>query len=449
MAIRCSQLTCKNTPSDIITCERNSFIFCDAHRSQHLEDCSSMHGTRSLYKKIPQSLKDDASSAVLNEVKAVQNQVCNFISQLNLYIQEITKLGLRSLRSLEQYQSFLSFIINSINLNQRVPVNLLSESDQNAEIDTDIIKKITKNYYEDACSIVEEFSKKISDHLEYCLGTNEIELDPVIAQPLEDEQKIENKLFYVETKIRSLMEFDPEKFQLIKSPFEEFGEQPSNQIFCCLPGNKVFVYGGTANTGYIKKTRILNLENFSYEVAEDGRVRSLAQAIYHKKSVYLFGGTDPKNMISADTYNLTTKTWSQLADIPQPANLTTSIALPHSSFLISGITGSDQCLLTIYAIESNSYSLLNSNIIAPKGALLIRDGENAYLFGSKIYLMKVDNLQEWKSAGEVFPGGSFCRPAVYGRKVYFINTNRKLFEFNLDTLALKIITPEIVDRLVS
>ena len=104
---------------------------------------------------------------------------------------------------------------------------------------------------------------------------------------------------------------------------------------CKIDKNKYFFQGGRApSTTYRSDAIILNTKEKNYEILKNGPSKDCGGGTVLKNNkIYLFGGHNGAAMNSCETFNLESKEWKPIHELPKPsygvlaANLNNEIIL--------------------------------------------------------------------------------------------------------------------------
>lgn len=230
------------------------------------------------------------------------------------------------------------------------------------------------------------------------------------------------------------MQFDAKNHLLSQFELNVGENQGTIPAVCQIPGCKVFYYGGYdphLDSGYI-----INLQDHNIELLPKLRGISYTHATYFNGEVYIFTGYPAT--AKCDKFNLSKRTWSNLADFPGGSAYGVSVLPCKEFFILSSNSGTN-----LYTFNSilNSYNLLTAGVTNASYNLLFRDGNKYYYLSDTIYFVSnQDSLNIWIKAAKGLSGTIRCvtsKPITRKRNFYFVSSHYKIiFKFDLDTEVL-------------
>ncbi|OMJ69084.1 hypothetical protein SteCoe_33284 [Stentor coeruleus] len=251
----------------------------------------------------------------------------------------------------------------------------------------------------------------------------------------ENDEIIETALYFFKRKTTELIEYDPENYERKIEIANLTENQGCLSAICRIPGNKIFHSGGL-HDDHLNPTFIINLDTNTYENLPKLKPNHTACATYYKGKVYIFGGhTRFQSAIACNTFDLESKSWIPLADMPI-ATSSTSVLVINDKFLISGYEN----FLQEYNVFTNSFESISEDLYINPINLLIKDDNRICLMSNSIYVADINDIKNWKHVGETtLFYSSTSKPVVRGRFAYFSDCNCNIYLFGLDSYKIECI----------
>ncbi|OMJ65416.1 hypothetical protein SteCoe_38268 [Stentor coeruleus] len=435
MDIKCFVKGCSIYPSLCCYCSSNGTALCHNHIPDHIQNFPNLaHNFKSTNKILAPDMKKQINKSLRSKLDMLKSEIQSFnkfVRDVFLKIQMVAKDYYTKNKMIKGAYKKMLKEINESNVASILYRRNQNDADQVRleDIENEINRRLelfdTKNSF-----------YKLSDELiDQCKQFNSYLNRSICVKS--DKNAIDNSCIYLfQQNSKVLVKFDTESLQKTEKTIGVDSIQGHNAAICCISGNKLFVSGGYTNTS-ISTTFLVDLSSGLVENLQELRKRSYASGIYRNNKVYIFGGLDRRDLNVCDAFNLETKKWEQLALIPKSICFTSALNL-SDKFLISGITNA---ILT-YDWNSNSYNEVTNLLTIVNLNILIKDGRKIHLLHvNQVYLSSEDDIKTWQQTSLA---GSFslttCLPVVKGRLAYFADCDCKIYQYNLDSHKIDIIS---------
>lgn len=196
---------------------------------------------------------------------------------------------------------------------------------------------------------------------------------------------------------------------------------------CKISKDCYFINGGYNGSASTSETFIINIKAGSYESLASSTPRRLGGCTYNDNKVYRFGGHTSKAESLSDCFDLNTKKWNQIANLPSESYHNTA-AVTGNKIIVSGYH-----LNCALAFDGNTYTPIinlaaNCYKIVAEGYILVQNTLYAYLDG------------EWQGHNIGMIWDKYCwiyLPFKRGRFIYFVETTSGLMRINTVSFKLE------------
>lgn len=207
---------------------------------------------------------------------------------------------------------------------------------------------------------------------------------------------------------------------------------------CNISPEEIFIYGGETRNS-LSSAYILNLVGYKIETLKPGIPRHSSTPIVYNKKVYIFGGWTNKCLKNCNYFDLISKNWKDLSDLPSPQSDTSTVKL-NKKILVSGYDN----FLQLYNPEIDSFENLDSNINPKNKNILIKHGAYVYLLARNVYRINRNTLLFFEKTNmKVNFSMLSCRPIVRDNFAYFFDEDFNIYKFSFIDFSLKIIDKAI------
>lgn len=451
--LRCFSLNCLKFPSKIVLCGKNFLICCQKHEEMHIQNCSTEHRIRPLVKKVNKAAKMRMIQTLKREIEKNRKDSVKFSEVYNKLVKNLSKLNSQAMQKYKFYQDFCEGMLKNA-LNDRVPLMFAGDIALENDVSSESLKEEVNFFWQSFISNTVGFDLNINNLFEEtekcfkqilgkeskCVSTetllsrNSI-VEPEPVEPEDPDVVLDQHLYFFKQNTKKLIEFDTIKLNYKATQVNVHEGQGYCQSICCIPRNRLFVSSGRVGCNtYLDSAYIINLETKYVEALPKYKQRAHAQATLYDNKVYIFGGSNGKLINLSSSFDLNSKTWNTLPNLPAPVGNTSTLLLGQEEILIAGYLN----FIGTFNTKFNSYQCLNVNINTLIISLLIRDDDRIYLLSGDLYMCSADNLTDWQSGSKSLSFYSTSsRPVYRGRKVYFADWKNFVYEFDLDMLELK------------
>lgn len=200
-----------------------------------------------------------------------------------------------------------------------------------------------------------------------------------------------------------------------------------------LDSNNLYLFNGETKRGMNKKLEIVNLKTGEVSFGTDNPLPvASAGACIYKDNIYVFGGaiSRKKPIIYSKNlykYNITSKTWTKLADMPE-AKETSGQIIDGKLYVIGGYYGRSSLKVSIYDLATNTWENLNdlpwpisahSTSVYKKNIYIVGDYNNL----SNIGYYNITNNAYSKVENNMI-GRRHCSSLIINGKLFVIGGNQ-------------------------
>ncbi|OMJ76309.1 hypothetical protein SteCoe_24335 [Stentor coeruleus] len=451
--LRCFYLNCLKFPSKIVFCGKNLLICCQKHEEMHIQNCSTQHQVRPLVKKVNKAAKMKMIQTLKRELYKNRKDSEKFSEVYNKLVKNLSKLNSQAIQKYKFYQEFCEGMLKNA-LNDRVPLMFTGDITMENDISSESLKEDVNFFWQSFISNTVGFDLNISSlfeetekcfkqflHKEFkCVSTETILsrnsiVEPEPVEPEDPNELLDQHLYFFKQNTKKLIEFDTLQLNYKATQVSVYENQGYCQSICCIPRKRLFISSGRigCNT-YLDTTYIINLETKQVESLPKYKQRAHAQATLYNNKIYIFGGSNGKLVNFSSSFDLNSRTWNTLSNLPAPVGNTSTLLLGNEEIFIAGYLN----FIGTFNTKSNSYQCFDANINTLIISLVIRDNDKIYLLSGDLYMCSADNFTDWQSGSKSLSFYSTSsRPVYRGRKVYFSDWKNFVYEFDLDMLELK------------
>ena len=321
---------CKERVTYACKCMSPNMYFCDNHflrhmrtPGDHITECVelSRNQTRELLPKLKE---------LINYLKRCRKNLLDNAKILIECIENETRKALNNIKELEN-----------------VSVDLISERGINKE-NFERIKFITDRNY----NYIDDDVENIKKSIESSCGTYNFEVN----------WKECNQVIFSRDAAGGLLEIDLNTFRLSNLDYAPKIGQYSHA--CKIDQNTYFFHGGRINIGFRSEAYLINIKDKNYETLKNGPTKEYGGGSALKDNkVYIFGGHNGTVMNTCDTFDLKTKEWKSITELPQGSHSITA-AMLGKDIILSGYNFSccysynDSTFTSILTLPANIFKIV-------------------------------------------------------------------------------------------
>ena len=199
---------------------------------------------------------------------------------------------------------------------------------------------------------------------------------------------------------------------------------------CKIDKENYFFHGGYISSKYSGKACKINLKQKTFESFPDGPVKNNAASVLKNNKIYIFGGYNGSDLASCETFDLKTKQWGLIQNLPKSSRVMMASLCWNNNIILSGYFLSclymynDLVFAKILNLPVNINKIVVENWIFVDKTLYeyeeIKDG--------LIIIWSIQNNGLWIYTA--FKKQYF---------IYFIDASNQLMRFNAKTRKIEII----------
>lgn len=362
-------------------------------------------------------------SKIIARIKQIEEERLSFLSHHSKIMSMLNEYAAKHTENLFKKLSFYETLLKAAKNGCNLTMTYRKRIVENEELD------------EDLEFAIEEIKKKKKTKTKTDIKIYEIlpiyKENPIF---LFEEPSSEQNLYFFKRFTKNLVELNTSslitKLNCINIK-ENQGECPS---VCMISNSQLFISGGLS-TDYLSSSYLIDIKTMTAEILQNSRKRAYATGSYFKEKVYIFGGHDTKAMKNSDVFDLRSKTWISLPDLPTPQSCTSTLALKNRIFIDCGGRKA-----YIFDTEKNLYTDPIGKIKKIEIGVFIKDGEKILCIENEVNLSREEDLKKWKKVAKAGLTGIPSSSCVKrGRCAFFVLENCKVYQIHLDNYEVKMI----------
>lgn len=428
MEFQCFAPGCSSAPLLFCNCKSPLPLLCSEHIHSHITADEGLdHICKTIYKKVNEAKRKAIIIKTQEILTKIKNTKQSFTREHQKALEHLEKTKTIFLANFQKCKETYKKILSDAQTLEKIlgfPGEL-----KNKYIDADI--EVISKLLEEAHEILPP-QKLLEGQLQFFESFSK---NLFITEFEKEIQTVQlNSIFFFKPETKILVELDVDSIETTESEVnlpENLGLLAS---ICSVPGGKLFYHGGYSGEGdVISSTYIINPSTRHVEILPKCRLRCAASAIYTLGSIYIFGGYGKIPYKNCDKFNLKTRGWEEIADLPTPMQ-NTSTVMVKNTIVISGL---GSCVY-LYDMEANTFKTLISTLNIGSFNVLVKESMSVYLLSSGVFLSTEETLDKWlftERISEIF-SSTTCRPVIRERFAYFLCQDGEIVKFSLDTLEV-------------
>lgn len=326
MLNKCFSSGCPTEVAVVCTCTNSKTYICANHINEHfLNQSTNSHNVIPLLSPLqPDHLAKTTSKIqlFLSHLLSLKSQTICYTNSLIQCISQNSQSALKLLSSLESELIQTYEKIKSRNLINKLELEQLE----------------TKSLSVENCSFL-KFSK-IRDDLSSFFEIKPFEKD------LEIELKCD-KMFFSKDKVEGgLWEIDLETFKLKDLGYAKIGGEGG----ACKVSKEIYFFNGGIKKNPVGETYLVNTKDCTVEILPNSMNRRGNACVYKDGNAYTFGGYDGKIIATCQVYEMASKQWKNITDLPSPSFSNTA-SIVNNQILLTGYS-----LNKVYSYENSNFS---------------------------------------------------------------------------------------------